>query len=219
MADQPKWAQEQSHDSSESSQKSRQQLPKSCRPHWPQLRSVIMAPPWDRDWNCVRPKQNIWESGLWTDKVKVELFWKVCVTLHQTVPAVKHGGGSVMVWKKVSELFTHEFFCPPTNPERERLAICSWPLAEAHSDLKRNKMKTLQWPSQNPDLNLTEILWHDLKYAVHARKASKVATLDEWRKILHSAIKKVVGLGDNHFYTQDYVGLDFFPPLIITTLI
>ncbi|KAK3565204.1 hypothetical protein QTP86_001015 [Hemibagrus guttatus] len=54
--------------------------------------------------------------------------------------------------------------------------------------LKKNKMKTLEWPSQSPDLNLIEMLWHDLKKVVHARKPSNVAELqqfckDEWAKI------------------------------------
>ncbi|KAK1795029.1 hypothetical protein P4O66_010218 [Electrophorus voltai] len=54
--------------------------------------------------------------------------------------------------------------------------------------LKKNKIKTLEWPSQSPDLNLTEILWHDLKKEVYARKPSNVAKLqqfykDEWAKI------------------------------------
>ena len=54
--------------------------------------------------------------------------------------------------------------------------------------LKKNKMKTLEWPSQSPDLNPIEMLWHDLKKAVHARKPSNVAELqqfciDEWTKI------------------------------------
>ncbi|KAK3533217.1 hypothetical protein QTP70_013621 [Hemibagrus guttatus] len=54
--------------------------------------------------------------------------------------------------------------------------------------LKKNKMKTLEWPSQSPDLNLIEMLWHDLKKVVHARKSSNVAELqqfckDEWAKI------------------------------------
>ncbi|KAK3549437.1 hypothetical protein QTP86_001436 [Hemibagrus guttatus] len=54
--------------------------------------------------------------------------------------------------------------------------------------LKNNKMKTLEWPSQSPDLNPIEMLWHDLKKVVHARKPSNVAELqqfckDEWAKI------------------------------------
>ncbi|KAK3524910.1 hypothetical protein QTP86_011512 [Hemibagrus guttatus] len=54
--------------------------------------------------------------------------------------------------------------------------------------LKKNKMKTLEWPSQSPDLNPIEMLWHDLKKVVHARKPSNVAELqqfckDEWAEI------------------------------------
>ncbi|MBN3294719.1 TCB1 transposase, partial [Polypterus senegalus] len=63
--------------------------------------------------------------------------------------------------------------------------------------LKKNKMKTLEWPSQSPDLNPIEMLWHDLKKAVHARKPSNKAELqqfckDEWAKIPSERRKRLI---------------------------
>uniref|UniRef100_A0A8C4XFK0 Tc1-like transposase DDE domain-containing protein n=1 Tax=Erpetoichthys calabaricus TaxID=27687 RepID=A0A8C4XFK0_ERPCA len=63
--------------------------------------------------------------------------------------------------------------------------------------LKKNKMKTLEWPSQSPDLNPIEMLWHDLKKAVHARKPSNKAELqqfckDEWAKIPPERCKRLI---------------------------
>ncbi len=53
--------------------------------------------------------------------------------------------------------------------------------------LKKNKIKVLEWPNQSPDLNLIEMLWHDLKQSIHAWKPSNVAELkqfckEEWAK-------------------------------------
>ncbi|KAK1788663.1 hypothetical protein P4O66_002483 [Electrophorus voltai] len=63
--------------------------------------------------------------------------------------------------------------------------------------LKKNKMKTLEWPSQSPGLNPIEMLWHDLKKAVHAQKPSNVAKLqlfckDEWDKIPPQRCKRLI---------------------------
>ncbi len=54
--------------------------------------------------------------------------------------------------------------------------------------LMKNKMKVLEWPSRSPGLNPIEMLWHDLKQSIHARKPSNVAELkqfskEEWAKI------------------------------------
>ncbi len=54
--------------------------------------------------------------------------------------------------------------------------------------LKKNKIKVLEWPNQSLNLNPIEMLWHDLKQSIHARKPSNVAELkqfckEEWAKI------------------------------------
>ncbi|KAK3541623.1 hypothetical protein QTP86_033060 [Hemibagrus guttatus] len=68
--------------------------------------------------------------------------------------------------------------------------------------LKKNKMKNLEWPSQSPDLNPIEMLWHDLKKMVHARKPSNVAELqqfckDEWAKIPPCAVTDSLQVMEN----------------------
>ncbi|KAK3568377.1 hypothetical protein QTP86_005584 [Hemibagrus guttatus] len=128
--------------------------------------------------------QDFWENTLWTDETKILLFGRT--------------------WKTCCDKWNHEFCCLPKNPEGECPAICdlklkrTWVLQQDNDPehtskstsewLKKNKMKTLEWSSQSPDLNPIEILWHDLKKVVHARKPSNVAELqqfckDEWAKI------------------------------------
>ncbi len=48
--------------------------------------------------------------------------------------------------------------------------------------LKKNKIKDLEWPNQSPDLNPIEMLWHDFKHSIHARKPSNVAELKQFCK-------------------------------------
>jgi hypothetical protein len=54
--------------------------------------------------------------------------------------------------------------------------------------LQQKKTRLLEWPSQSPDLNLIEMLWHDLKRTIHTRHPKNVAELkqvckEEWSKI------------------------------------
>ncbi|KAK3557487.1 hypothetical protein QTP70_027911 [Hemibagrus guttatus] len=130
------------------------------------------------------------------------------------IPTVKYGGGSVMVWDcfaasgpgrlAVINGTMNSAVYQKILKENVRPSVCdlklkrTWVLQQDNDPkhtskstsewLKKNKMKTLEWPSQSPDLNPIEMLWHDLKKVVHARKPSNVAELqqfckDEWAKI------------------------------------
>ncbi len=54
--------------------------------------------------------------------------------------------------------------------------------------LKKNKGNVLEWQSQSPDLNPTEMLWKKLKQTVHWRKPANITELmwycfKKWAKI------------------------------------
>ncbi len=144
-----------------------------------------------------------------TSGVKVTAFQKKNI-----IPTVKYGGGSVTVWGcfaasgpgrlavlngTMNSAVYQKILKDNVRPSVRDLKMKrTWVLQQDNDPkhtskstsewLKKNKMKTLEWPSQSPDLNPIEMLWHDLKKAVHARKPSNVAELqqfcqDEWAKI------------------------------------
>jgi hypothetical protein len=64
------------------------------------------------------------------------------------------------------------------DPKHTSKVVAKW--------LKDNKVKVLEWPSQNPDLN--SILWAELKKCVRARRPTNLTQLpqlcqEEWARI------------------------------------
>ncbi|KAK3534889.1 hypothetical protein QTP70_001921 [Hemibagrus guttatus] len=146
------------------------------------------------------------------------------------IPTVKYGGGgSVMVWGcfaasgpgrlAVINGTMNSAVYQKILKENVRPSVCDLKLKRTcvlqqdndpkHTSkstsewLKKNKMKTLEWPSQSPGLNPIEMLWHDLKKVVHARKPSNVAELqqfckDEWAKIPPQRCNRLIASYGKH---------------------
>ncbi len=152
---------------------------------------------------------------LWSDETKIELFglnskwyvWRKPGTAHHlsnTVPTVKHGGGSIMLWGCFSAAGTGRLVAieGKLNAAKYR-DILDENLLQSAPDLRlgrrftfqqdndpkhtakitkewlhNNSVTVLEWPSQSPDLNPIEHLWRDLKMSVHQRLPSNLTELE-----------------------------------------
>ncbi len=173
------------------------------------------------------PRSKVTNKILWSDETKIELLglnskryvWRKPGTAHHlynTVPTVKHGGGSIMLWgcfsaggtgrlvaiegkmnaAKYRDILDEDLrlgrrftFQQDNVPKHTAKITKEW--------LHNNSVTVLEWPSQSPDLNPIEHLWRDLKMAVHQRLPSNLTELEriceeEWQRIPKSRCEKLV---------------------------
>jgi transposase len=208
---------------------------KGCRPRkTPLLKARHVKARLDFAKGHLDKEKSFWEHVLWSDETKIELFghndvqrvWRKkgeAFVPKNTVPTVKHGGGSIMLWgcfaangtgelvridgimdkekyvsileanlKKSARLLglgRHFWFQQDNDPKHTSALAKKW--------FKTNRIKVLDWPSMNPDLNPIENLWRELKLRVQARKPKTLDQLEafckeEWINISPEVCERLV---------------------------
>ncbi|KAG2468183.1 TC1A transposase, partial [Polypterus senegalus] len=166
----------------------------------------------------LKDSQTMRNKILWSDKTKIKLFgvnvrrhvWRKPGTTHHqanTIPTVKHGGGSIMLWGcfsaagtgrlvrikgKMTAAMYRDILDENLLQSALDLRLGRRFIFQEDNDpkhiakicfprkewLQDNSVNVLEWPSQSPDLNPIEHLWRDLKMAVHRHFPSNLMELE-----------------------------------------
>ncbi|KAG2468594.1 TCB1 transposase, partial [Polypterus senegalus] len=140
----------------------------------------------------LKDSQTMRNKILWSDETKIELFgvnarrhiWRKPGTAHHqanTIPIVKHGGGSIMLWGCFSAAGTGRL-----------VRIKGKMTAAMYRDILDENL--LQSPNLNP---IEHLCWRDLKMAVHRHFPSNLMELErcckeEWAKLAKDRCAKIV---------------------------
>ena len=160
---------------------------------------------------------NIWKKVFWLDETKIDLFghqgkryvWHKPNTSHlpeNSIPTVKHDGGSIMLWVCFSSAGTGKLVRIEGMMDGAKYGeILEGNLFQSSRDLRLGQrftfqqdndtkhtamatlvwikgkiLNVLEWPSQSPDLNPIENLRYDLKIAVHQRNPCNLKELEQF---------------------------------------
>ncbi|KAG2462375.1 TC1A transposase, partial [Polypterus senegalus] len=163
----------------------------------------------------LKDSQTMRNKILWSDETKIELFgvnarrhvWRNPGTAHHqanTIPTVKYGGGSIMLWGcfsaagtgrlvrikgKMTAAMYRDILHENLLQSALDLRLGRWFIFQQDNDpkhtakiskewLQDNSVNVLEWLSQSPDLNPIEYLWRDLKMVVHRRFPSNLMELE-----------------------------------------